>query len=68
MSGRSQFSSPALVRPARGKVIAGVCAGLGRRFGASPWLVRGLFVLSCILPGPQVLAYLLLWIIMPKER
>ncbi len=56
-----------LVRPARGKVIAGVCAGLGHRFGLSANVVRLLFVLSCVLPGTQVLVYLVLWVVMPKE-
>ena len=57
-----------LVRPARGKVLAVVCAGIARRFGWSPWLVRGVFLISCLLPGPQILLYLLLWIVLPKER
>ncbi|MDP9399480.1 MAG: PspC domain-containing protein [Actinomycetota bacterium] len=55
-----------LVRPRRGKIIAGVCAGLARRFGVAPTLVRAAFVLSLFLPGPQVLAYLVLWVLMPK--
>ena len=56
-----------LVRPRSGRVIAGVCAGLGRRLGVSPAAVRAAFVLSCLLPGPQVLLYLLLWLVMPDE-
>ena len=56
-----------LVRPRRGRVIAGVCAGLARRFNLSPTLVRVLFVLSLLLPGTQVVIYLLLWILMPNE-
>jgi len=59
--------SMALVRPQRGKVIAGVCAGLARRFGWSPNTVRLVFVVSCILPGPQFFVYLVLWLLMPKE-
>jgi phage shock protein C len=57
----------ALTRPHRGRLIAGVCAGLANRFGVSKTLVRVLFVLSCILPGPQVLLYLALWLIIPSE-
>jgi phage shock protein PspC (stress-responsive transcriptional regulator) len=56
-----------LVRPRNGRVIAGVCAGLARRFNISPTLVRVLFVLSVFLPGPQVVVYILLWILMPSE-
>jgi phage shock protein PspC (stress-responsive transcriptional regulator) len=60
-------SPPRLVRPRDNRWIAGVCSGLARRFGLSPGLVRLLFVLSCLLPGPQVLVYIALWIIMPNE-
>jgi len=56
-----------LTRPTDRKVIAGVCAGLADRFGMSANTVRLLFVLSCLLPGPQVIIYLVLWLIMPKR-
>ena len=59
--------STQLARPARGRVIAGVCAALARRFGMRPWQMRVLFVASCLLPGPQILLYLALWIILPAE-
>jgi phage shock protein PspC (stress-responsive transcriptional regulator) len=58
--------STELVRP-RNRIVAGVCAGLARRFGISPTLVRILFVASLLLPGPQILIYLALWVIMPSE-
>ena len=58
--------SQALVRPSR-RVIGGVCAGLARRFDVSPTVVRVLFVASLLLPGPQVLVYLVLWVILPTE-
>lgn len=56
-----------LIRPKNGRVIAGVCAGIGRRFGWSPNLVRLAFLISCLLPGPQFLIYIALWIIVPSE-
>ncbi len=56
-----------LTRPRQGKVIAGVCAGLAERFGWSVFVVRLLFVLSIVLPGPQVLGYLVLWLLMPRR-
>ena len=59
--------STALERPRSGRVIGGVCAALARRFGMRPWQVRLLFVLSCILPGPQFLIYIALWVILPSE-
>jgi phage shock protein PspC (stress-responsive transcriptional regulator) len=59
--------STALVRPRDRRVIAGVCSGLGRRFGISPNVVRLLFVVSCLLPGPQFLIYIVLWVMIPSE-
>ena len=56
-----------LTRPRHGKVIAGVCAGIAQRFGWSPFAVRLAFLLSCLLPGPQIVAYLVLWVMMPRS-
>lgn len=57
-----------LRRPRNGRVIAGVCAGLADRWGWSRNTVRLLFVLSCLLPGTQVIVYLVLWLLMPKAQ
>jgi phage shock protein C len=56
-----------LTRPRQGAVIAGVCAGLAERFGWSPFAVRLVFLLSCLLPGPQFIIYIVLWVIMPRR-
>lgn len=56
-----------LRRPRTGRVIAGVCAGLAWRFGWNPNLVRLAFILSCLLPGPQFIAYIVMWIVIPNE-
>lgn len=57
-----------LTRPRHGKVIAGVCAGLAERFGWNPNAVRLLFLLSCLLPGPQFVIYIILWFLMPRRE
>lgn len=63
------FADQGLVRPRDGRVIAGVCAGLGRRFGFGPWTARLLFVLVLlVVPGSQLIVYPVLWILMPKEE
>jgi phage shock protein PspC (stress-responsive transcriptional regulator) len=49
------------------QMIAGVCAGIARRYGLSRSGLRLAFVISCILPGPQILAYLLLWVLIPAD-
>ena len=62
------FAQQGLVRPTQERLVVGVCAGLGRRFGISPWAARVLFVvLLMVLPGSQILVYPLLWILMPSE-
>ena len=62
------FAKQGLVRPRDGRVLAGVCAGLGRRFGLTPWIARLLFVLLLmVVPGSQLLVYPILWILMPAE-
>jgi phage shock protein PspC (stress-responsive transcriptional regulator) len=63
------FRNQGLVRPQQGRVLAGVVAGLGRRFGIDPWPARLLFVLILmVIPGSQILIYPILWILMPGER
>jgi phage shock protein PspC (stress-responsive transcriptional regulator) len=56
-----------LVRPRRGRVFAGVCAAIANRYQWNPTTVRVLTVASLLLPGPQVILYVILWIIIPKE-
>jgi len=63
----TQNTRPRLYRPEDNRWIAGVCAGIGRRYGISANLVRALFVVSCLLPGPQFVFYLMLWAIIPSE-
>lgn len=62
------MAKPALVRPRRGegRVIAGVCAALAERFGISRFLVRLGFVIFGFV-GAGELAYLVLWILIPKR-
>ena len=58
-----------LVRPLDDRVLGGVCAGIGRRFGIDPWPARLLFILVLmLLPGSQLLIYPVLWILMPSEE
>jgi phage shock protein PspC (stress-responsive transcriptional regulator) len=57
-----------LSRPRNGRVIAGVCAAIGNRFGMSPLLVRTIFLVSLLLPGPQFLIYIAGWILIPDEK
>jgi phage shock protein C len=70
MNGFQQsFAQQGLVRPRDRRLLGGVCAGLGRRFGIGPWAARLLFVLLLmVVPGSQILIYPILWILMPTEE
>lgn len=48
------------------KMIAGVCAGIAERFGISAGAVRLVWTLCVLLGGFGILAYLIMWILMPK--
>ena len=55
-----------LTRPRRGGMIAGVCAGIADYYGWSRGTVRLVFVLFGFF-GAGELAYIILWILMPKQ-
>jgi signal transduction histidine kinase len=56
---------PRLRRDRSGGWIAGVCAGLARRFGVDPALVRLGFVVATAAGGAGVALYLLAWLVVP---
>jgi phage shock protein PspC (stress-responsive transcriptional regulator) len=51
------------------RIIAGVCGGLADWLGWSPTAVRVLYVVVSILSAafPGLIAYIILWIVMPEE-
>ena len=66
---RASFAQHGLVRSRDHRVLGGVCAGLGHRFGITPWTARLLFVLLLmVIPGSQILVYPILWILMPSQE
>ena len=55
-------------RPREGRVLAGVCAGVGRKLGISACGARLLvFVLMVVIPGSPLLLYPIAWALMPNE-
>jgi phage shock protein C len=50
------------------KMVAGVCSGLGNYFDLDPTIIRILFVVIAFAGGASVLAYLIMWIIVPEEK
>lgn len=56
-----------LIRPFQGRMVAGVCAGLGDYFGVDPNIVRLVFAALSIFGGAGVLMYLVAWLLVPEE-
>ena len=50
------------------KKIGGVCAGLANYFDMDPTIMRVLFVVIFFAGGASLLAYLIMWIIVPEEQ
>ena len=59
----------ALRRSRKHRVLAGVCGGLAEWLGWDVTLVRILYVLVSIFSAgfPGILAYIILWVVMPDE-
>ncbi|GAA4677219.1 PspC domain-containing protein [Gordonia humi] len=47
--------------------IAGIAGGVADYLGVDSTRVRVAFVASILLPGPQVLLYLILWLVIPED-
>jgi phage shock protein C len=57
-----------LVRSQKGRMVAGICAGIADYFGLDVTLVRVIVtVVSVFTAGTGVLAYLAAWVIIPGE-
>jgi phage shock protein PspC (stress-responsive transcriptional regulator) len=56
-----------LTRSRRDKKIAGICGGLAEYFGIDPVIPRLIWVILALGAGIGVFAYLICWIVIPKE-
>jgi phage shock protein C len=56
-----------LLRIRQGRIVAGVCAGLGAYFGIDVNLVRLAFGVLTVFYGFGILLYLIAWLILPEE-
>jgi phage shock protein C len=59
--------SKRLLRSESDRMIAGVCSGIGRYFGVDPTLVRLVFVIFAFVGGSGIVAYLVMWLVVPRE-
>ncbi len=56
-----------LYRSRKDKMLGGVAGGLAEYFEIDPTLVRIAFIIVLFLGGTGVLAYIILWIVVPEE-
>ncbi|MEN8183547.1 MAG: PspC domain-containing protein [Myxococcota bacterium] len=65
---RSRATLEEWTRSDEGRMVAGVCAGLARRFEVSVTVIRLAFVVATLLGfGTALILYVVLWIVMPLE-
>jgi len=62
------MTSPKRLYRSREKMVAGVCSGLADYLNIDPTIVRILFVVIAFAGGASLLAYLIMWIIVPEEK
>ncbi len=57
-----------LIRPRDGRMVAGVCAGIGEYLGIDANVIRVLFAaLTIFSAGVGALVYLVAWAVVPEE-
>lgn len=74
LSGAAATGQPAVIAAVNGlrrsredAWLGGVCAGIARATGTATWVWRLIFTLLLLCAGSGVLAYLLMWILVPQE-
>lgn len=56
-----------LYRSGKERILGGVCGGLGEYFDVDPTIVRLLWILFIFAFGTGILAYLVAWLIVPRN-
>ena len=63
----NDIGSKRLERKREGRLLAGVCAGIGDYFGIDANIVRLVFAIACIFGFMGALVYLVAWAVLPEE-
>jgi phage shock protein PspC (stress-responsive transcriptional regulator) len=59
-------TSPTLVRPKQGRILGGVALAVANRFGWNVTVTRVLTAVAVIFTGVGIVAYLVLWVVIPE--
>ncbi len=62
------MSNKKLVRNTHDEMVGGVCSGIANYLDIDPVIVRLVFVLLALGGGHGILAYLILWVLMPTDE
>lgn len=65
-SARAWFGSNGLTRPRERRMLAGVSAGLARRYGVDRLVMRLAMLAGVLILTPLI--YVALWILMPRDE
>ncbi len=63
----SNVADKKLERPRKGRLVAGVAAGIGEYFEVDATIVRLVFAFAACIGGIGVLMYLAGWLLIPEE-
>lgn len=61
------MNNSALYRSRQSKIVGGVCGGLAEKLSVDPVVIRLIFALMLFIGGTGLLAYIILWIILPER-
>ncbi|MEJ5928132.1 PspC domain-containing protein [Corynebacterium sp. H128] len=64
LDGSIPFLNRKLTRSKTNKVVTGVLGGIGETYGIDPNVLRILFLVSMLFPGPQILIYIVAAVLM----
>lgn len=56
-----------LLRPWKGRMLCGVCAGLAAYFDVDVRIVRALWAAACLMKGVGLFAYVMASLLLPEE-
>ena len=56
-----------LLRNGNNMIICGVCGGIAEYIGVDPVIIRLIWIIASLAWGAGVIAYIIAWIIMPRN-
>jgi phage shock protein PspC (stress-responsive transcriptional regulator) len=62
-----ELDSPKKLYRSKNKWLAGVCGGIAEYLNLDPIIIRVLWVIFSLLYGVGVLAYIVAWLLIPKN-